>query len=65
MTNDRLVAEFITASAHLEAHLQQKGPLTAVQEDAVANTIQGLQTFFDLWRMKRRKMRNRTSSTEA
>jgi hypothetical protein len=55
MTTDRIVAEFVTASAHLESHLQQQGSLTPVQEDAIANTIQGLQTFFDLWKMKGRR----------
>jgi hypothetical protein len=55
MTTDRIVAEFVTASAHLESYLQQQGSLTPVQEDAIANTIQGLQTFFDLWKMKGRR----------
>jgi hypothetical protein len=32
--------------------IAQQGSLTPVQEDAIANTIQGLQTFFDLWKMK-------------
>ena len=53
MTTDRIVTDFMTASAHLESYLQQRGPLTAVQQDAIANTMQGLQTFFDLWKMKR------------
>jgi len=57
MTTDRIVAEFVTASAHLESYLQQQGPLTPVQEDAVANTIQGLQTFFDIWKIKARTSR--------
>ena len=53
MTTDRIVTDFMTASAHLESYLQQSGPLTAVQRDAIANTMQGLQTFFDIWKMKR------------
>jgi len=52
MTPDRIIADFITASAHMETYLVHRGPLNAVQQDAVANTIQGLQTFLDIWKIR-------------
>lgn len=49
---NRLVADFMTASAPLEAYLQQGQPLTPLQLQSITNTIDGLQTFLDVWHKK-------------
>ncbi len=54
MEANRLIADFMTASTPLEAYLQQGQPLTALQLQSITNTIDGLQTFLDVWHRKHR-----------
>ncbi|WP_447598193.1 hypothetical protein [Nitrospira sp. Nam80] len=37
-------------SSDVERYLQQKQPLTDVQLESIATTIQGLQTLLETWR---------------
>ncbi len=47
---NRMVADFMKVSSDVERYLQQKQPLTDVQLESIATTIQGLQTLLETWR---------------
>jgi hypothetical protein len=51
----RLIANLMSASAPREMYLQQGKPLTDLQMESLALTIEGLQTFLDVWRRKHGK----------
>ena len=48
----RLLANFMSASALMETYLQQGGQLTPLQLESLSLTIEGLQSFLDIWKRK-------------
>ena len=48
----RMIADFMKASAPLETYLQQRGPLTPLQIESITLTVSGLQTFINVWKKK-------------
>jgi hypothetical protein len=50
-----LVANLMTHSKTLEEYLQQGGPLTDLQVEAVSLTVNHLQLFLDTWKRKHDK----------
>jgi hypothetical protein len=50
LESQRLISNFIAASAPLETYLQQGGPLTPLQVESITLTMSGLQTFLDVWK---------------
>jgi hypothetical protein len=48
----RLIANFMSASAPMEEYLRQGRPLTPQELESVSLTISGLQTFLDIWKRK-------------
>lgn len=48
----RLLANFMSASAPMETYLQQGGSLTPLQLESLSLTIQGLQSFLGIWKRK-------------
>ena len=47
---NRLIADFMKTSSRVEQYLQQKGPLTALQYESIATTLEGVRTFLLTWR---------------
>jgi hypothetical protein len=47
---NRMVADFMKVSSDVERYLQQKQPLTDVQHESIATTLQGLRTLLATWR---------------
>jgi hypothetical protein len=45
-----MVADFMKVSSDVERYLQQKQPLTDVQHESIATTLQGLRTLLATWR---------------
>ena len=48
----RLIAHLMLASAPVEEYLQQNKPLTAQQYESLSLTLEGLQTFLEVWKRK-------------
>jgi len=48
----RLLANFMSASATMETYLQQGGSLTPLQLESLSLTIEGLQSFLGIWKRK-------------
>ena len=46
---NQLLATFMSASAPMEAYLQQGGALTPLQLQSLTLTIEGLQSFLNRW----------------
>ena len=46
----QLVANLIAASFPLEKYLQQKQPLTDLEIESLSMTVNGLQSFIDIWK---------------
>ncbi|WP_447598169.1 hypothetical protein [Nitrospira sp. Nam80] len=46
----RMIVEFMKTSARVEHYLQKKRPLTDLQYDSIATTVEGLRTFLLTWR---------------
>ncbi len=55
VTTRRLIANFITASTPVEKYLQQGGRLTDLELQSISLTIDGLQTFLNIWHAKHDK----------
>ena len=55
VTTQRLIANFMTASVPVEKHLQQGGRLTDLELQSLSLTIDGLQTFLNIWMTKHSK----------
>ena len=49
LQTNQLLATFMSASAPMEAYLQQGGPLTPLQLQSLTLTIDGLQSFLNRW----------------
>jgi hypothetical protein len=54
-TTRRLIAEFLSSSTPVEQYLKRGGPLTDLQLEALSLTVDSLQTFLDIWKMKHGK----------
>jgi len=54
-TTRRLIAEFLSSSTPVEQYLKRGGPLTDLQLEALSLTVDSLQTFLDIWKMKHDK----------
>jgi len=52
VTTHRLIADFMTASTPVETYLQQDGRLTDLELQSLSLTIDGLQTFLNIWKTK-------------
>lgn len=55
MPNHRWVAMFMTACLPVEKFLMGGHPLTTIEADSIARTIEGLQTALDVWARKNRR----------
>jgi len=49
LQTNQLLATFMSASAPIEAYLQEGGPLTPLQLQSLTLTIDGLQSFLNRW----------------
>ena len=54
-TTRRLIAQFLSSSTPVEEYLKRGGPLTDLQLEALSLTVDSLQTFLDIWKMKHGK----------
>jgi len=55
VTTQRLIANFMTASTPIEKYLQQGGQLTDLELQSISLTIDGLQTYLNIWHAKQGK----------
>ena len=55
VASHRLIAEFLSSSTPVEEYLKRGGPLTDLQLEALSLTVDSLQTFLDIWKMKHGK----------
>jgi len=55
VTARRIIAQFLSSSTPIEEYLKRGGPLTHLQLESLTLTVDSLQTFLDIWKMKHGK----------
>ena len=49
LATNRMIVDFMKASARVEQYLQEKRPLNDLQYGSIATTVDGLRTFLMTW----------------